>query len=241
MSIAEKLTQIAENEPKVYEAGRKAEHDEFWGKFNINGARNTFSGMGWNKDTFKPNRDFTVMQSAFYYHNWGGTPYDLAAQLEELGVTMRMGSTADSSTFYCAWFTRLPELDFSAVSGIFDRVFYQTPGTGLHTIDKIILPAEGKITSFNDPFLGCTKLNNVIFEGVIDKSISFSSSPLTVASMKNIISCLKDYSVEAPFSYTLTLKDICKTELEADTETVEFNGSTYTYFELITAKGWNLA
>ena len=33
MSIAEKLTQVAENVPKVHEAGKKAQYDEFWANF----------------------------------------------------------------------------------------------------------------------------------------------------------------------------------------------------------------
>ena len=33
MSIAEKLTKVAENVPKVYEAGKKDEHDKFWDEY----------------------------------------------------------------------------------------------------------------------------------------------------------------------------------------------------------------
>ena len=39
MSIAEKLTTVAENVPKVYEAGKKAEYDAFWDKYQNNGKR----------------------------------------------------------------------------------------------------------------------------------------------------------------------------------------------------------
>ena len=37
MSIAEKLTAIAENVPKVYEAGQKSEYDRFWDAYQNNG------------------------------------------------------------------------------------------------------------------------------------------------------------------------------------------------------------
>ena len=33
MSIAEKLTTIAENEQKVYDAGQKSEYDRFWDSY----------------------------------------------------------------------------------------------------------------------------------------------------------------------------------------------------------------
>lgn len=37
MSIAEKLTTVAENLPKVYEAGKKSEYDRFWDTLQQNG------------------------------------------------------------------------------------------------------------------------------------------------------------------------------------------------------------
>lgn len=58
MSIAEKLTTVAENVPKVYEAGKQAEYDEFWDNFQENGNRtyypNAFCYGGWNDDNFNP-------------------------------------------------------------------------------------------------------------------------------------------------------------------------------------------
>jgi hypothetical protein len=239
MSMGEKLEIIAENVPKVYESGKKAEYNDFWNNVGTTGDY-AFAGTAWNKDIFKPNRNIGVGNSGFFYHNWQGTPYDLAAQLEELGVTMTLYSTADQQSFYCAWFTRIPSCDFSKCSGTFDRVFYQAPGTRLHTIDKIILPSEGKITSFNNPFVGCTKLKNVTFEGVIDKSIAFTPCPLTVASMKSIISCLKDFTGASEYSCTLTLKSSAFSALEAEGATAEYNGVACTWEELIDNKKWNL-
>ena len=74
MSIAEKLTAIAENEQRVYdagymhgnndgyllgeEAGKKSEYDAFWDAFQLDGERTNysyaFSGSGWHSETFKP-------------------------------------------------------------------------------------------------------------------------------------------------------------------------------------------
>ena len=39
MSIAEKLQQIAENEQNVYDAGKKAQYDEFWDNYQNKGNR----------------------------------------------------------------------------------------------------------------------------------------------------------------------------------------------------------
>ena len=233
------LDDMAENIPTVYEVGKKAEYNNFWDNFNYSG-RNCFSGQGWNKKTFKPNKDFYVQQDTFYYHNWQGEAYDLAAHLEELGVTMRMGSNARREGFYVAWFTRLPVLDFSARTGTFDSTFYSALGSPLVTIDKIILPPEGSVTGFSSTFYNCSKLKNITFEGVIDKSISFSASPLSVASMKNIISCLKDFSgTDSEFTYKVTFSSACITTLEAEGTTAEYNGEACTWIDLINNKKWN--
>ena len=42
MSIAEKLTLAAENVPKVYEAGKQAEHDRFWDDIQQFGERKNY-------------------------------------------------------------------------------------------------------------------------------------------------------------------------------------------------------
>jgi hypothetical protein len=58
MSVAEKLTTIAENMPKVYEAGQKSEYDRFWDSYQYNGGAiyypYSFAGFGWRDETFKP-------------------------------------------------------------------------------------------------------------------------------------------------------------------------------------------
>ena len=239
MSVAEKLNAVAENIPKVYDSGKKSEYNAFWNEFVFEG-RNQFSGPGWNQKTFRPNRDFYVQQGTFYYHNWQGTPYDLAAHLETLGVKMMMGSNARKEGFRVAWFTRLPVLDFSQRSGSFENTFCSANSSPLVTIDKIILPPEGAVTSFSGAFTECSKLKNIIFEGVIDKSINFSASPLSVESIKNIVSCLKDFTGSSEYSYTLTIKSSAFASLETEGATAEYNGEVCTWSELVDNKKWNL-
>jgi hypothetical protein len=240
------LDDMASGVNEVYEAGKKAEYSEFWEELTNNGAKQryfyTFCEKVWNENNFKPTCNIipTEADHMFYLHNYGNAPYDLALQLEKYGGKLDFSKCTNSGyAFDNAMLTRIPEIDNS--KSTFTAMFRQAPGlTRLTTIDKVICSDEGD-QNFTQTFNYCSALQNITFEGVIGRSISFSSSPLTVDSMKSIISCLKDYSTESPFNYTLTLKDSCKTALESDTETVEFNGATYTYFELITAKGWNLA
>jgi hypothetical protein len=58
MSIAKKFKIIAENEQKVYDAGKRAEYDAFWDAFQENGSKTkytaAFAGTGWNAECLKP-------------------------------------------------------------------------------------------------------------------------------------------------------------------------------------------
>lgn len=57
MSIAEKLTTVAENVPKVYEAGKKAEYDDFWDAYQRNGTRTNYHTAfrtGWTDAIYNP-------------------------------------------------------------------------------------------------------------------------------------------------------------------------------------------
>lgn len=236
------LDDMASGVNEVYEAGKKAEYDAFWDDFTVEGKNipYLFAGGGWCKDNFKPKRDFPITQGIFYDHNYnnGKNRYDLAAHLEELGIKIsKVVNTRDA--FNTARFTRIPELDLTTsidnklTSNTFNGMYY------LVTIDKLIVEED---RSFQSTFTQCNTLQNITFDGVIGRDISFSYSPLTVESMKSIITHLKNYAGTGDAgNYTLTLKDECKRNLQENTQTVELDGEVYTYFELIAVKGWNLA
>ena len=53
MSIADKLTTIAENEQRVYDAGKQAQYDEFWDDFQKNGTEYMYYGYAFaNRDVW---------------------------------------------------------------------------------------------------------------------------------------------------------------------------------------------
>ena len=68
MSIAEKLTTIADNQNKVYEAGKQAEYDAFWDAYQENGQRTNYAlaffNRGWNDTTFCPKYDIIAVGNA---------------------------------------------------------------------------------------------------------------------------------------------------------------------------------
>lgn len=229
------LDDMASGVNEVYQAGKKAEYNEFWESGGLR-PDHRFKGTFWTKETFKPNKDFEIGAQGFSYHNWQGTAYDLAEHLESLGVRMTLTSSADQELFNCAWFTRLPELNFSPCSGTFDRVFRGM--SLLVTIDKIVLPDEGAVTSFNQPFNGCSRLKNVLFDGILDKEISFSDCPLSADSVESIARALKDFSISGTaYSCTLTIKSASLNSLETSGK-IPPSGSTWA--EYIDNKKWNL-
>lgn len=255
MSVKEKMTAIADNirsktgktellnlddmasgVNEVYEAGKKAEYDAFWDNFTVEGKNipYLFAGGGWCKDNFKPKRDFPITQGIFYDHNYnnGKNRYDLAAHLEELGIKIsKVVNTRDA--FNTARFTRIPELDLTTsidnklTSNTFNGMYY------LVTIDKLIVEEDRQ---YQGTFTQCNTLQNITFDGVIGRNISFSYSPLTVESMKSIITHLKNYAgTTSEFTYKITFSSACLTALEAE-GTTSPSGNTWT--EYIEELGW---
>lgn len=136
----------------------------------------------------------------------------------------------NSNTFY--YFRGDDTIVDIELSGVSNQFFHSAK---LVTIRKLIVD---ETTTYMQCFSGCTLLENIVMEGVCASDIDFSSSPLTVESMKSVISCLKDYSNENPGANTLTLKDECKIALEAEGKTSP-NDNLWT--EYVADLGWNLA
>ena len=245
MDIAERTLQLKTDFDNVYEAGKKSQYDAFWDVYQENGNRidyqYAFAYKGWKKDAFKPRYDIrpTGSGGAYMFSN-GGTSsnYDLAKALEEQSVVLDLSKlTSSTCEFYLSRFTNLPILDFSgctSMAGTFD--YYQG------YVIRLILSDEGT-TTFTNVFRRCYNLTTVIIEsGVIGRSISFSDSPLIVASLKNIISHLKDYAEDTANHYknTVTFKTSAFNVLESEGATAEYNGVACTWAELIDNKKWNL-
>lgn len=181
MSIAEKLNIIAENEQKVYDAGKQAEYDAFWDMFQINGERRNygyaFLGGTWNEDMFQPKYDMNItvglLMFAYNGHNNGGALIDIKGLLERAGVTLDTSNCSDMKMFcYIAKsITRLPVISFESCTNL-NANFYQA--TSLKSIDKLILKSDGTNTyqnnSYDRPFFSCNALEHMPVEGVIGQN-----------------------------------------------------------------------
>ena len=228
MSIAEKLQTIADNEQKVYEAGKQAEHSDFWDTFQDNGNRTNYNNVFnsyWNEENFKPKYDIKIVGSATYVLN-NLKVSDVEKALDACGVKLdTSGMTSANQVFYGSAIKVLPTLDFSNVTSIY---YTFTNMHGLVTIRKIILPKTA--VGFGDnPFNNCGSLQNVEFVGTIYKRFTINhSNYLSHDTLMNIINVLADYSGTST-TYTLTIGSTNLAKLTEEEKAIA------------TQKGWTLA
>lgn len=224
MSMADKLTTIAENQQRVYdkgiERGRQTQYDEFWDEVQANGTRGIcrqlFSGVGWTDKTFNPKYSMRITNAVGMFNSTAIT--DVQAKLDECNVVFDFSACnsfvnliADSSV------TRLGVLDMRNTNAL-TNTFYS--GSNLVTIDKLILRDSGN-QIFSQPFYNCSQLKNIIIEGVVGNDIDFRYSPLSKASIESIITHLSDNTT----GKTLTLKKTAKEAAFTDEEWATLTGA----------------
>lgn len=256
-NIQNYLTTIADNQQGVYDAGieqgKKQEYNDFWDGYLSDDYRQfsyAFAGEGWTDKNFRPNKDIIPRKGANFMFSQSLIT-NLEALIERQGIVFDLSNAqrVDYMFSSCRTLTQLPVLNFSkATTNSFQQTFYYC--TNLHTIRKLILPVENanRTNLYLNTFNNCSSLANIEVEGNIVQTISFSSSPLTVASMKSIISCLKDFTDTSDVGkYTVTFKRYDSSigytafeDLEAEGATAEYNGTPCTWLELIAHKKWNL-
>lgn len=221
MSIAEKLTQIAENEQKVYdagvEAGKKSEWDTFWDSYQLNGTRtiyyNAFTNNWWSKANFKPKYDIIIGDGYDYgtnafanINNNNGELIDMVALCEEQGIKIDT-----SQAKYLGWafrgdgVSRWGETDVRNAINV-QGIFYGNGSEKLKRIDKII-SAETTPWASNS-FSNQYGLTYIRFEGVIGVSFNLQhGTRLDKDSITSIVNCLSDTASGCTITLSKTAVD----------------------------------
>lgn len=196
MSIAQKLTTIAENMQAVYEAGKKSEYDTFWDSYQDNGARASYSRAfmerGWNNVTFKPKYDIIPTGNAISIFQYCAVRGDLAELLENQNVILDFSqvTTLTQGFLGCSLMTRIGIINLSNITANANSLFEGCKN--LETIYKLIMPTAN-ISVYTAWFANCNALKNIVIEGDILTNIDFHwSTGLTKASLDSIISHLSD-------------------------------------------------
>lgn len=218
------------------EEGIQTEYDRFWDAYQDNGAPGNyqfaFAFGRWNSETFKPKYDMVISDrgNASGMFQLTGIA-DISEALEKSRVIIDTSKAATLNNMYHSCnCIRVPGMDASNAANLSESFSYSGR---LKTIDKIV---SGENLTFTNAFLSSLALANVTFEGVIGQDINFQWSPLSVESMKSVITHLKNYAGTADAGKkTVKFTDACWTALEADS--VAPDGNTWRdYVE--TTLGW---
>lgn len=188
MTIAEKLTTIAENEQRVYnagynagkalnydegyDAGKQAEYEEQWNIIQgTNGSRTNyaygFAGKGWTSANFKPLYNITPINISNMFTGTGIV--DLKAALENAGVTMDL-SSATTGSYFMQDYPAIKRLPVINISNISDLSYFIYNCSALEYIEEFIFNSNGTQTVGSQTLNRCGKLVYVKFSGVIGKS-----------------------------------------------------------------------
>ena len=165
MSIAEKLTTVADNVQKVYEAGRKDEHNKFWDDYISQGKTDyayAFAGGAWNNKTFRPSKNIApyYAESMFEKFNCFSNYeiIDFVEHFKELGVEFDTSNLYRGTyMFSSARISRLGQIRFREKMAY---TFYNTKV--LETIEKLIVDSY---VQYSMPFYNATGLKNLTMEG----------------------------------------------------------------------------
>jgi hypothetical protein len=217
MSIAEKLTAIAENEQKVYEAGKKAEYDTFWNDFQWDGERanyfGAFAGRGWSKNTLKPKYKVVPVDetyatqaahSLFFHCNRGNTVRSGVIDFRTIAHLFDFSNVINATRMFAESLIDYIVADLSNAIRT-DEAFSESWGS---TKTHLTLTTSDKTVFGNNTFDYNSRLTDLIFTAgsVIASSLKLSYSPLNKASITSIFNALSP-SVSGQ---TLTLKKSAK-------------------------------
>lgn len=202
MSIADKLVLVAENQQKVFEAGKQAEYDAFWDLFQQNGTRTGYgyAFVSWLPDFFRPKYELRPRNGVYMFREFNyyshTTPIDFVSLLEETGAVLDFSAcTSWTQMFFFAKITHLGTLDMRAYTSGY-QIFNGM--SNLVTIDKLILNGDVAY-DFSDSFTTCRNLENLTIEGTVgapkyDRFKLNECTKLSHDSLMSIINSLKDYT-----------------------------------------------
>lgn len=176
MAIAEKLTTIAENTPRVYEAGKRDEHKAFWDEYTLNGNRGNyryaFAGYGWTDANFKPPETIFPQDARYMFQN------SSIAHIDETQVDFTNTTDMRDSFNGCVSLEGLR----LKISG--NKTFSANTFIGCEALTDVII--IGTIQSANFNLQSSTALTKASITSVIN-ALSSTTSGLTVTISKTAV------------------------------------------------------
>jgi hypothetical protein len=188
MDIAEKVLRQKKDFDDVYEAGKKAEYDEFWDEA-LKSSRSwiyRFAGYCWTDKTFKPTQDLIATSNSNNIFN-NSLITDLTAILNKCGVILDVSqATSVSGLFSYSKVTRVPFLDCRNCTTI------NTSFSNASEVIEIEGIAINENCNVSNAFNNCKKLEKLIMSGTIGQNgfdVHWSKN-LTAESIDSIVRAL---------------------------------------------------
>ena len=234
MTVAEKLTKIAENEQKIYDAGKQKAYDEFWNSLQYGGHRTmynyAFMQGGWTTETLKPKYTVTVNQANYMFYANTVPNLDLSDPIYDFS----------NCTNYSNWLPyssviKVPKINVSKISSGANQLFKQA--TKLETIVELALPSTAMTYAYPtaNAFDNCAALKNITVTGVIANT-GFDlhwSTKLTIESLTSILTALSKESSVAT-GKSITLPSAAQAKINANT-------TAKAQYDSAIAAGWTIA
>ena len=225
MNISDKLTQIANNQKKVYDKGfaegsaeaQAISNGAFWDAYQENGNRtdyqNAFSGRGWTEETFKPKYDI-IVSNAYMLFRYCGIK-DLGEALRKAGVRLVIQHNQMSMTFNNTLLEVIDGVEFPTTFTSINSCFHYNA-----YLREIRVPIPVMETTDVNAFASCRELREVRFSGAIGKSLDLQLSRfLSYASIVNIIETLSPNVT----GQTLTISEEAMADAFGDINSPEFD------------------
>ncbi len=216
MTIAEKITRAKTDYDEVYEAGKKAEYDAFWDAYQQNGKlanyNYTFSGRGWNDDTFKPKYDLIPTEASSMFAN--SSISNLIDILSNQGVKLDTSKASTIQNFITgnSVIKKLPKIDASGVTSATGCAGAFNSCTALEEVEEFVFPPN--ISNYLSLAHWCTKLVKFRASGTISGSISFDRSPLNKESIVSVINALSSSASGQTATFKKSAKEAAFTDDE---------------------------
>ena len=203
MSIAEKLTTVYNNVPKVYEAGEKAENGRMWDYIQNYGNRTTTGSMfnSWNCEYIRPKYKVVPTVSSSRNQTFSSNPSLKRIEKEYFDFSQCPRSTVNTSGCYYT-FTSCFALEVIEDVGLCNVGYFTHTFNWcgkLHTIECIY---PDKDTKFDSAFNNCKALTHIRVDGVIGKNINFKDCPLDVESALSVMRALRNFSADFVYKYS---------------------------------------
>ena len=168
IALNEKLTAIAENEQRVFDAGKAKRDYEWWDKVAPTTRYSyvyAFFGPWWTDDVYNPVRELTIANASSSPNStymYGGS------MITDTKVPINLSTNAER---------------------VYNLVNTFTSATYLKTIRKLIVNER---IAMDNQFTSCTALENLTIEGTIGQNFNAQWCPLTEESILSVVTHLSD-------------------------------------------------